>query len=246
MEWFDRFFTGLYARILPRIFDAAQTAEHCHTVKRLLGVRRGQRVLDLPCGTGRLTLPLARAGIRMTGIDFTENFLRQGRRAARREGLNIRFASGDMRDIDFEGEFDGAFNWFGSFGYFSDRDNLRFCRSVLRALKPGGRFLVEGFNKSWVLAHFRRRGRHTTGGVEVTEYRRWDGRSNRVSSTWILRKGRATERHTIRMRLFNGTELRNLLKSAGFCEIKLFPFPPCGSFSRHSRRLIAVARRPAR
>jgi SAM-dependent methyltransferase len=200
-------------------------------------------VLDVPCGQGRLTLPLARSGLVMTGVDLTGAYLAKARNLARRGRLKIRFLQSDMRGIGFDAEFDAAFNWFGSFGYFSDADNLAFCRRVLAALKPGGRFLVEGMNKSWVLAHFRPRNETRVGGVLVTQRNRLAPGDRRIRTVWTLRHGRRTERHAISMRAFTGTELREFLRAAGFGEVRLYG--PGGSrFTRHSRRLIAVARKP--
>jgi SAM-dependent methyltransferase len=243
-EWYDRFFDGLYARVLPRTWDEAATLEQARMVRRLLRLRKGQRVLDVPCGMGRLTIPLARTGLAMTGVDLTASYLRRARRLAREAGLAVRFVESDMRAIDFQEEFHAAFNWFGSFGYFSDAGNLAFCRRVLRALRPGGRFLVEGPNKSWVLAHFHPAAEKKIGGVRILNRNRWDSRTDRVYSTWTFRRGKATERHVIRMRLFNGGEIRALLRAAGFGEVRLLPRPPVGPFTRHSRRLIAVATKP--
>jgi len=242
--WFERFFDGLYARVLPSTYGTPDTLEQARTVKRLLRARAGQRVLDVPCGMGRLTLPLAQMGLEMTGVDLTAAYLRRARRAARREGLAARFLHRDMRDIGFDREFHAAFNWFGSFGYFSDRDNLAFCTRVLRALRPGGRFLVEGVNKSWMLRHFRETDDHTVAGVRIVTRNRWDQRTGRVHSTWTFTKGTTTERHRIVMRLFDGAEMRALLRSAGFRNIELFTRSPVGRFTRHSRRLVAVGQRP--
>jgi cyclopropane fatty-acyl-phospholipid synthase-like methyltransferase len=243
-EWFEEFFDGLYARVLANQFDAAKTAEHVRMVKRALRLRRGRRVLDVPCGMGRLALPLARQGLRVTGVDRTAAFLRPARRAARAEGLDVRFVRCDMREIDFDGEFDTAFNWFGSFGYFSDAGNLLFVKRVFRALKPGGRFLVEGINKSYLTSHFRSHGEQTIGGVRIVHVPRWDARTSRVRATWAFERGGLSERRRIAMRIFNGAEMRRLLGAAGFREIELFGYPPFGRFTRHSRRIIAVARRP--
>jgi O-methyltransferase involved in polyketide biosynthesis len=148
-----------------------------------------------------------------------------------------------MRQIDFDGEFDAAFNWFGSFGYFTDAQNLAFCRRVLAALKPGGRFLVEGLNKSWLLSHFRAGADETIGGVRITHRNRWDARRGRMVSNWTFRRGPQTERRRVSMRLFNGAEIRALLRSAGFREVRLLGYPPLGRFTRHCRRVIAVARK---
>jgi SAM-dependent methyltransferase len=149
-----------------------------------------------------------------------------------------------MRDLPFEDEFDAAFNWFGSFGYFSDAEMLAFSQKLLHALRPGGRFLVESMNKSWVLSHFVPESDVTIGGVRVQQQRRFDRRTGRAVATFVLLKGDRTEKRRVSQRLYNGTEMRALLRSAGFGEIKLFGYPPLGSFTRHSRRLIAVARRP--
>jgi 2-polyprenyl-3-methyl-5-hydroxy-6-metoxy-1,4-benzoquinol methylase len=243
-EWFERFFDGLYARVLPSTFDDAATLRQARTVKRLLKLRRGQRVLDIPCGMGRLTIPLARMGMAMTGVDLTASYLRRARGRARQEGLDIRLVQSDMRDIESVEEFDAAFNWFGSFGYFSDEGNLAFCRRVFRALRPGGRFLVEGVNRSWLLAHFLARTEQILGGVHIVHRNRWDEKAGRVISTWTLTRGKVTERHTIRMRTFSGAEMRALLHAAGFREVRLFTHSPFGRFTRHSRRLIAVGTRP--
>ncbi len=243
-EWFSGFFDGLYARVLSDAAGDPRASDEARMVKKLLRLRKGQRVLDVPCGKGRLTLPLARMGLAMTGVDLTAAYLRRARRAAKAEGLDVRLIESDMRDIAFEAEFDAAFNWLGSFGYFSDADNLAFCRRVFRALKPGGRFLIEGINKSWLLAHFSRHHESLHGRVRIATTNRWDAAANRVSSTWVFTDGKALERHTIVMRIHNGGELRAVLRRAGFTDIRLYPRPPLGPFTRHSRRLIAVAVRP--
>ena len=243
-EWFETFFSGLYSGVLPAVFTEAETVSQARRVKRLLRLRRGQRALDIPSGQGRLTIPLAAMGISMTGVDLTPSYVARARRLARKAGVTVRFRVRDMREIEFEGEFHAAFNWFGSFGYFSDADNLLFCRRILRALRPGGRFLVEGINKSWLLNHFEDRHVQTAGGVRVISRSEWNERTQRVTSHWTLRRDRAVERHTVSLRIFNASDIRQLLGRAGFRDIALYGRPPTGRLSRHSKRLIAVGRRP--
>ncbi len=98
-DWFEEFFGGLYAKVLPKVFDERQTMQDVRTVKRLLGLREGRRVLDIPCGMGRLSIPVARMGIVMTGLDLTESYVRRARRDAKRESLGVRFLHGDMGEI---------------------------------------------------------------------------------------------------------------------------------------------------
>ncbi len=249
--WFERFFDGLYADVLPATFSPARTLGQARLIRRLLKLRPGERVLDVPCGQGRLTLPLAQGGLALTGVDLSPRYLARARRAARAAGLatgaggSARFICADMRRIEFAGEFDAAFNWFGSFGYFSSAGNLAFARRVLRALRPGGRFLVEGLNRSWLKAHFRPEGDETIGGVRIEHRRNLDPRTHRVRDTWTLSRGKRREQHRISMQLYTGGEIRALLRAAGFRPVRLFGYPPLGRLSRHSRRWIAVAIRPA-
>ena len=181
----------------------------------------------------------------MTGVDRTASYVRRARRATREVGLDVQFDLLDMREIDFDGEFDAVFNWFGSFGYFSDHDNLRFARQIFAALKPGGQFLVEGLNKSWLLANFKPHREEKIGGVMLRHHGRWDARKKRLFDTWTLTSRGRTERQTVDMRLYNGTEIRSLLQTIGFREMRLYGYPPLGRFTRHSRRWIALARRPS-
>ncbi|MFH0962390.1 MAG: class I SAM-dependent methyltransferase [Planctomycetota bacterium] len=244
-EWFNRFFPGLYTRVLPKTFDEATTLSHARLVKRLLRVRRGASILDVPCGMGRITLPLAEMGLVMTGVDLTGSYLARARRDARKRGLDVRFIESDMRRIDFDREFTAAFNWFGSFGYFSDADNLAFCRAVFRTLNAGGRFLIEGLNKSWMLSHFRERMEHKIGGVRITTRNRWNDRTQRTHSLYTFSRGKTTETILLKMRIFNGADIRMLLRAAGFRTVTLFGWPPLQPFTRHSRRIIAVATKPS-
>jgi SAM-dependent methyltransferase len=250
-EWFHRFFSGIYARVLRLAFSEARTRQQVRTIKSLLGLWRGRRVLDIPCGMGRLTIPLAKAGLAMTGVDLTAGYVRRARRQAAEAGLAVRFVQADMRRIEFDSEFDAAFNWFTSIGYFSDEEELDFCRRVLRALKPGGRFLVETLNKTWLLPRFVRRKRDQVGDVEIIHCSRWDAASSRTADTWTFRRNGTVERHRISLRLYSAPDLRKLLAAAGFRDLRAFGVPapgapayPLGPATRHSRRIIVVGRRP--
>ena len=138
-------------------------------------------------------------------------------------------------------------NWFGSFGYFSPRQNQDVATRICRALKPGGRFLLEGMNKSWILAHFLPESgpQEVGGGVTVANRRRWDAGTDSVIDTWTMTRGKQTEAHTIRMQQYNAADLRRLLRAAGFGEVTLYGRDRLtdepGRLTRHSRRYLAIA-----
>ncbi len=243
-EWFESFFGQTYGRVLAASFTPERTLAQARLLRKLLRLRRGQRVLDVPCGQGRLTLPLARFGLKMTGVDFSAAYLRAARAEAKAAGLAVRFIRRDMREIEFDGEFDAAFNYFTSIGYFDDEGDLAFCRAVLRALRGGGRFLVETLHRPWILARFLDRASERVGDVEIFHRHRWDAAARRTEDVWTFRHGRRLERHRVSIHLYDGPELRRLLERAGFEDVRLYGWPPLTKLTRASRRLIAVGRKP--
>ena len=96
-------------------------------------VRPGDRVLDACCGTGDLALAAARAGGRVTGLDFSGAMLER----ARRKSEAIEWVQGDVLELPFEDEtFDAATI---GFGIRNVADLEAGLRELARVLKPGGR-----------------------------------------------------------------------------------------------------------
>jgi SAM-dependent methyltransferase len=103
---------------------------------------RPRRVLELACGTGRLTVPLARLGVaaEVVGLDRSGAFL--ARAAERLDGVaGVRLVQGDMRAPALEGPFDLVLVPFNSMAYLPTREDRLSClRSIRALLPPGGRF----------------------------------------------------------------------------------------------------------
>ncbi len=96
----------------------------------------GTRVLDVACGTGNQSLPAARAGADVTGLDIATNLLAQARERAEKEGLKIRFVEGDAEELPFSvAEFDVVLSMFGAM--FAPRPE-RVAAEFLRVCKPSG------------------------------------------------------------------------------------------------------------
>lgn len=99
-----------------------------------LAPKAGERILDLGCGDGVLTEKLVAAGAVVVGADNSEPLLA----AARKRGLDVRFADGQA--LDFGPEFDAVFSN-AALHWMTRADDV--VKGVARALKPGGRFVAE-------------------------------------------------------------------------------------------------------
>jgi cyclopropane fatty-acyl-phospholipid synthase-like methyltransferase len=110
----------------------------------------GMRLLDMGCGPGRHSLELARRGLFVTGVDFTESFIAFGQEEAAREGLSerVEFVLADARDFVRPVHFDGAVCLCeGAFALLqTDEDNVRVLRHIAASLKPGAPFLLTTLN----------------------------------------------------------------------------------------------------
>jgi len=223
--------------------------EQARFIRRALRLRKGQRVLDVPCGAGRTSLALAKLGIEVTGVELRSKFTNRAKRRFRKEGLPGTFLVGDMRELDFEGEFHAVVNWFGSFGYFSEAENLDVVRRFARALRPGGRVLIDQPNRENVLRHFRHVHRSTLRQLGrrcsgmLTTRNRWNPKLERIEGTWTLELDGETFRHPMTMRLYTPGQFKALFKRAGL-EVEAFYGSREGApHSRSSRATVVVGRK---
>lgn len=101
-----------------------------------LGLTSTEHVLDVACGTGNLTLPAARAGASVTGIDIAPNLVAQAQTRAAEEGLSITLDVGDAEALPYESDdFDAVVTMFGAM--FAARPE-RAASELLRVTRPGG------------------------------------------------------------------------------------------------------------
>lgn len=215
---------------------------------KLLKLRRGSKVLDLACGTGRHSVRLARRGASVLGVDVTREYLETARRAAK--GLpNCRFAEGDMRRLPFVAEFDAAMNLWTSFGYFEKpSEDLAVLKGVARALKPGGLFLIELVDHGWVRARTSHRhwDRRADGSYLLQEAVLVEGSDPRVVNEWtILRRGRRPLRTRFVLRGYDEKRLKAALRKAGLVPVKAWSSLVGASPRRKfNGRLVVLARKP--
>ncbi|MBE7552039.1 MAG: methyltransferase domain-containing protein [Anaerolineales bacterium] len=105
-----------------------------------LNLQAGERVLDVACGTGNLTIPAAKNGASVTGLDLAPNLLEQGRAWAKAEGLAIQFDENDAEALPYDdASFDTVISMFGAM--FTPRPDVT-AAELARACRPGGRIAM--------------------------------------------------------------------------------------------------------
>jgi SAM-dependent methyltransferase len=209
---------------------------------KLLDAEPGTEVLDLGCGYGRIGNRLAGRGCRVTGLDAEPVLLDRARRDAAEQGLDVEYVEGDMRELPWTERFDRALCWFTTFGYFDDEGNRRVLREVARALRPGGRFVIETINRDWILQRFQHASVVERDGDRIVDRHGWDPLTGRLSTErMVIRDGEARETEYF-VRLFTFTELRDWLFDTGFGQV--VGLDEMGEpFHAESNRLIVVATR---
>ncbi|MDD9995204.1 MAG: class I SAM-dependent methyltransferase [Dehalococcoidia bacterium] len=246
-EWYRSFFGQDYLDVYGHLLTEESSEVEADFVIQALGLEPGDRVLDLCCGTGRHAVPLARAGLKVTGLDMSEEYLDMAGSAAREAGVKVRLVCGDMREIPYEGEFDAVVNMFTAFGYFDDdADDQRVLDGAAAALRPGGRLLLDLLNRDWVAANYvRNESREGEDGTVYREMRTFDPVAGRNHVEFTITSPGGVERKTSHhIRLYVATEVSEMLRSAGLLLERVYGGFDGSRLSVEARRMILVAGRP--
>jgi SAM-dependent methyltransferase len=243
--WFAEIFDEDYLRTLPFLTPQATQAE-AEFVIDTMNLAPGAQVLDLGCGYGRHAMELAARGFHVVGLDLSTPLLVRGGEEAHRRGLTINFVRGDMRELDFENQFDAAYCLFSTFGYFDDETNKKTLQNVARALRPHGKVLVEILNRDYVIQDLPTRVWWEGDGCVVLEEVELNYFSSRiqVNRSVVFDDGRQLEQE-ISVRAYSLHEVGKLMHAAGFRVLEVSGgYQMRGRFfGNQSRHIIVLAER---
>ena len=238
--WHETFFEDDWL-VLAQAFPPEQTEQQVDLIVRALALEPGECLLDVGCGTGRIAIPLARRGLRVTGVDTSRHALE----AARAEGGGeLELVRLDMRELHWDGEFDAAINVFTAFGYFATQaEDELVAAAIARALRPGGRLLIDVANPTAFLRTFAEQAwRELPDGRALLEERRYDVRSGRHAARWIFIRPDGSRRELATdIRTYTAPELSALLERAGLSVTAAYGGWDGSDLGLDSRRLILVA-----
>jgi SAM-dependent methyltransferase len=217
-DWYATAFDGASA-------EMAWTERTESEVNRALNMLRpqgGERILDLACGSGRHSIDLARRGFSVVGADISAELIAIAERdAAAEPGLDVAFVEADLRELEFESEFDIVLNLNdGAIGYLeSEVENHRTFEVIARALRSGGRNLVQLPNVLYAKEHLPQRSWIPSSTmVELVEHR-WNKGEKLMEGIMIAARFgevlEGLEGIEFRQRLYAADELREIYASVG-------------------------------
>jgi ubiquinone/menaquinone biosynthesis C-methylase UbiE len=145
-----------YLYFYEEFTDDGHSDDDTAEILGLLGSEPGARILDAPCGTGRIARRLAASGMDVTGVDISERYLTQARETPEPVGTNgtLEYHQGDLRRLPVDGPFDAVVCWYASFGYWEDEECHAILREFHRVLRPGGVVLIETMHHDGSVRNF--------------------------------------------------------------------------------------------
>ncbi len=232
----NEFSNDWYALFLNNIAEN-HTRGELALLKDYFPLQDFSNVLDLCCGPGRHARHLVASGYQVTGIDSHAPSIQ---RAKESFGDSARFLIMDMRALNaFTQTFDSVLSLWHSFGYFDEQTNTEILRSVYNRLRPGGRFLIDIYNRNCLKEQptsmtTQRR------GIQVRTQRTWMGKRLRVELDYEPGEGDTFEWH-----LYTPEEFLELAESLGFrLVISCALFKPEHQPSKKYARMQFVLERP--
>ncbi len=216
-EWWENFFDAVAMEFWRKAIPEERTRQETDFLEGVLELPAGARVLDVPCGNGRVALELAARDYRVRGVDFSAVAIEEARSRASESGLEVELERREMRDLSWPEEFDGAFCFGGSFGYLDDQGNADFLKAVCRTLKPGCRFILDsGKIAEIVLPRLEADERFEVEGMVLHAVNRYDRSTGRLETEYTFEHVGGIDQRTASERIYTYHEVDRLLEEAGF------------------------------
>lgn len=217
--WWRAFFDRDYLRIAQAMLPPETSHQQAESIWSLLQLQPGMRVLDAPCGYGRIALPLARMGACVLGLDQSPDMIDEARATSGDPApADLHYLCHDLREPVPEDGFDVALNVFTSFGYGTEQEDQRLFVNLRNALRPGGRLLVETNHRDLMCSYIARGSKSAMrlpDGTLFLDEPRFDPISGVVELHWHWAGPHSHGEKHARWRAYTPTEIVRLLEACG-------------------------------
>jgi SAM-dependent methyltransferase len=217
--WYENFFDADYLRLWESAEAPDKTERQVAGLSAVLDLAAGSKVLDAPCGYGRISRELAKRGAYVLGLDLSLDLLAEAER--RRGDLpaeRLRYQRHDLRMPVPESGFDVALNIFSSLGYGSEDDDIAVLSNLRAAVRPGGLVFIETMHRDRMVANLLQNPRPANrlpDGTLLVEEPRLDPLAGRVETTWYWGGPGGCGQKSASIRVYTATELVRIVEAAG-------------------------------
>jgi SAM-dependent methyltransferase len=238
-NWEKDFFSGVALDAWRLCFTPEQTRAEVDFLARVFHSSPDSHFLDVPCGNGRHAIEFANRGFRMTALDLSEEFLAEARRST---SLPIRWFLGDMRELAWDSEFDGAYCFGNSFAYLDADDARKFFSGVARGLKRGARLVVEtGMAAESILPTRVAKRWYKLGDIYMLSENRYVPEESRLDIDYTFIRGGEAETRPTSSYVHTVAALRRMQSDAGLKPLELLDSIEGEPYQLNSPRLILIA-----
>jgi len=217
-EWFETFFQDVAVEFWNRATPPTLTLIEVDFLEKALAPLPGANLLDIPCGSGRHSVELARRGYRMTGIDLSAEFLNSARARAADTQVHLDLRHGDMRNPSLDANsFDGAFCLGNSFPYLDRPGVTAFLAALSSAIRPGGRLMIDtGCAAESILPTLLPQRWHRFEDIIMTSKATYIAAASRLDIDYTFIQDGKIETRPSSSHVFTVAELTRMLADAGF------------------------------
>jgi 2-polyprenyl-3-methyl-5-hydroxy-6-metoxy-1,4-benzoquinol methylase len=242
-EWYEEWFNNDDYQVVYKHRDKAEAENLKELVLNNIDRKKINSVLDMACGAGRHSISFALEGFKVTAVDLSENLLKSAKQNAEKENVKIEFILSDIRDFKPVNKFDLVLNLFTSIGYFeTDKENIKVIKKAYDVLNTGGWFVLDYFNKNFILNNMIPITVENIGGRRITQIR--EIADNRVIKKINIKNNGKESEFIESVRLFSENEITDILQNIGFKIGRIFGDFDSSNFDiDNSPRLIVIVQR---
>lgn len=243
-NWWENFFHGVALDFWRAAISVEQTRAEADFINNHLQLPVGAKIIDVPCGNGRLSIELAAFGFDLTGVDIAAEFIEEAKSKSSARGVKVEWRNIEMRALPWTAEFDGGFCFGNSFGYLNDDENADFLRVVSRTLKPGARFIMDApAIAECLLSQLVEKRTYELGDITATIDTRYDHEQGRMFPSFTFVRNGVEDKRSSSQRVYTYRELVMLLNEAGLETVAAYGSLTEEPFKFGAHRLLLVTRK---
>ncbi len=243
-NWYESFFSGINCEMWEKAPTKEWTDAEVRFLMEVFNLPEDSHILDLPCGTGRHSIELAKKGFHLTSVDISEEFIYGLKKKVEEQQLDIEIIHGNILSLKLKGIFDGAFCLGNSFGYFNFPGMETFAEKVSTSLKQGAKWIINtGLMAESFLAKFIKEKKYELEGLTMEISNDYDEWNSCLLTTLTYTKNGKQEIHQFKHHVYTVAELIRLLKKYNLKTIALYNSTDKTAFKLGDAQLYLVAQK---